>query len=95
MLTKEDIQNYEPVIQSTLVGDFELGKSTKPQFCFRTAEVTGAVDIVGQEETVRLGESVEVKVALAKAMAFETGGKFRVRVAGRTAGVGKVLQIIR
>ncbi len=67
----------------------------KPQFYFRTTDVTGAVTLLGGAEMCMPGDNVKVEVDLAsKPIAMEEGLRFAVREGGRTVGSGVVTKII-
>ena len=68
----------------------------KPQFYFRTTDVTGRIDLLGGAEMCMPGDNVTVKVDLGeKAIAMEDGVKFAIREGGRTVGAGSVTKIIK
>ena len=67
----------------------------KPQFYFRTTDVTGAVTLLGGAEMCMPGDNVKVEVDLAsKPIAMEEGLRFAVREGGRTVGSGVVTKIL-
>ena len=66
----------------------------RPQFYFRTTDVTGAVDLPEGVEMVMPGDNVNVKVKLIAPIAMEDGLRFAVREGGRTVGAGVVAKII-
>jgi len=66
----------------------------RPQFYFRTTDVTGAVDLPEGVEMVMPGDNVNVKVALIAPIAMEEGLRFAIREGGRTVGAGVVAKII-
>jgi elongation factor Tu len=67
----------------------------KPQFYFRTTDVTGAVTLAGGVEMCMPGDNIEVEVDLGdKPIAMEKGLRFAVREGGRTVGSGVVTEII-
>jgi elongation factor Tu len=69
-------------------------KGYKPQFYFRTTDVTGAVVLPEGTEMVMPGDNVEVEVQLQKTIACEEGLKFAIREGGKTVGAGVVVKII-
>ena len=69
-------------------------KGYKPQFYFRTTDVTGGVILPEGTEMVMPGDNVEVEVNLMKTIACEEGLKFAIREGGRTVGAGVVTKII-
>ncbi|GLR14072.1 MULTISPECIES: elongation factor Tu [Chitinimonas] len=66
----------------------------RPQFYFRTTDVTGAVELPAGTEMVMPGDNVEVVVALIAPIAMEQGLRFAIREGGRTVGAGVVAKII-
>jgi elongation factor Tu len=66
----------------------------RPQFYFRTTDVTGAVELTGGVEMVMPGDNVKVKVELISPIAMEEGVKFSIREGGRTVGAGVVTKIV-
>ena len=66
----------------------------RPQFYFRTTDVTGAVDLPEGVEMVMPGDNVNVTVKLIAPIAMEDGLRFAVREGGRTVGAGVVAKII-
>ncbi|WAM05287.1 elongation factor Tu [Mycoplasmopsis cynos] len=70
-------------------------KNYKPQFYFRTTDVTGGVEFEGGREMVMPGENVNLKVKLIAPIAVEEGTKFSIREGGRTVGAGSVTKIVK
>jgi len=66
----------------------------RPQFYFRTTDVTGAVELPAGTEMVMPGDNVEVVVSLIAPIAMEQGLRFAIREGGRTVGAGVVAKII-
>jgi len=66
----------------------------RPQFYFRTTDVTGAVDLPEGVEMVMPGDNVQVTVKLIAPIAMEDGLRFAVREGGRTVGAGVVAKVI-
>jgi elongation factor Tu len=66
----------------------------RPQFYFRTTDVTGSVTLPAGREMVMPGDDVEVSVELVSKIAMEKELKFAVREGGRTIGAGVITQII-
>ncbi len=66
----------------------------RPQFYFRTTDVTGAVDLPEGVEMVMPGDNVKVVVKLINPIAMEEGLRFAVREGGRTVGAGVVSKVI-
>jgi len=66
----------------------------RPQFYFRTTDVTGAVELPAGTEMVMPGDNVEVVVSLISPIAMEQGLRFAIREGGRTVGAGVVAKII-
>jgi elongation factor Tu len=66
----------------------------RPQFYFRTTDVTGAVDLPEGVEMVMPGDNVKMTVSLINPIAMEEGLRFAIREGGRTVGAGVVSKII-
>ncbi len=66
----------------------------RPQFYFRTTDVTGALNLLGGAEMCMPGDNVELEVELGKPIAMEEGVRFAVREGGRTVGSGVVTKVI-
>jgi elongation factor Tu len=66
----------------------------RPQFYFRTTDVTGSVELPEGTEMVMPGDNVKIKVALIAPIAMEQGLRFAIREGGRTVGAGVVAKII-
>jgi elongation factor Tu len=66
----------------------------RPQFYFRTTDVTGSVDLPEGIEMVMPGDNVNVRAELINPIAMEDGLRFAVREGGRTVGAGVVTKII-
>jgi elongation factor Tu len=66
----------------------------RPQFYFRTTDVTGAVDLPEGVEMVMPGDNVKVTVKLINPIAMEEGLRFAVREGGRTVGAGVVSKVL-
>lgn len=66
----------------------------RPQFFFRTTDVTGAVDLPEGVEMVMPGDNVKVTVSLIAPVAMEEGLRFAIREGGRTVGAGVVSKVI-
>jgi elongation factor Tu len=66
----------------------------RPQFYFRTTDVTGAVELPAGTEMVMPGDNVSVSVALIAPIAMEEGLRFAIREGGRTVGAGVVAKIV-
>jgi elongation factor Tu len=66
----------------------------RPQFYFRTTDVTGAVDLPEGTEMVMPGDNIRVTVKLIAPIAMEEGVRFAIREGGRTVGAGVVTKII-
>ena len=67
----------------------------RPQFYFRTTDITGVVTLPESVEVVMPGDNVEFTVELIKPVAIEKGTKFSIREGGRTVGAGTVNEIIK
>jgi elongation factor Tu len=66
----------------------------RPQFYFRTTDVTGAVALPEGTEMVMPGDNTEMTVTLGKPIAMDEGLRFAIREGGRTVGAGRVVKII-
>jgi len=67
----------------------------RPQFYFRTTDVTGVVTLPSGTEMVMPGDNTEMTVALIQPVAMEEGLRFAIREGGRTVGAGRVTKIIK
>jgi len=67
----------------------------RPQFYFRTTDVTGEVELAAGTEMVMPGDNTNLKVKLIAPIAMEKGQKFSIREGGRTVGAGQVTEIIK
>lgn len=84
VLTKEEGGRHKP---------FFTGY--RPQFYFRTTDVTGSVELPADVEMVMPGDNVEISVKLINPIAMEKGMRFAIREGGRTIGAGTVSEIIK
>ncbi len=66
----------------------------RPQFYFRTTDVTGAINLPEGTEMVMPGDNVSITVKLIAPIAMEEGLRFAIREGGRTVGAGVVAKII-
>ena len=66
----------------------------RPQFYFRTTDVTGVIELPEGVEMVMPGDNVEMSVELISPVALEKGTKFSIREGGRTVGAGSVSEIV-
>ena len=83
VLTKEEGGRHTPFVANY-----------RPQFYFRTTDVTGVVKELGGAEMVMPGDHVEMTVSLIAPIAIENGTKFSIREGGRTVGAGSVTDIL-
>ena len=83
ILTKEEGGRHTPFF-----------KGYRPQFYFRTTDVTGAVELPEATEMVMPGDNIQMKVDLIAPIAMEDGVRFAIREGGRTVGAGVVAKII-
>jgi elongation factor Tu len=67
----------------------------RPQFYFRTTDVTGAVELPSGVEMVMPGDNTEMTVELIQPIAMEEGLRFAIREGGRTVGAGRVIKILK
>ncbi len=83
-----------------VLGKDEGGRHTpffqgyRPQFYFRTTDVTGAVELPAGTEMVMPGDNVSITVNLINPIAMEEGLRFAIREGGRTVGAGVVAKIV-
>lgn len=67
----------------------------RPQFYFRTTDITGVITLPAGVEMVMPGDTVELTVELIHPVAIENGTKFSIREGGRTVGAGTVTEILK
>jgi len=67
----------------------------RPQFYFRTTDVTGSITLKDGVEMVMPGDNTEITVKLISSIAMDKGLKFAIREGGRTVGAGVVVEIIK
>lgn len=67
----------------------------RPQFYFRTTDVTGVIELPEGVEMVMPGDNVDMTVELIAPVALENGTKFSIREGGRTVGAGVVSEILK
>ena len=84
VLTKEEGGRHTPFF-----------KGYKPQFYFRTTDVTGEVELPADKEMVMPGDTVTFKVKLLAPIAMDDGLRFAIREGGRTVGAGVVTKITK
>jgi elongation factor Tu len=84
VLTKEEGGRHKPFFTNY-----------RPQFYFRTTDVTGTVDLPAGTEMVMPGDNTEMTVTLGKPIAMEEGLTFSIREGGRTVGSGRVVKILK
>ena len=84
VLTKEEGGRHTPFL-----------KGYKPQFYFRTTDVTGEVFLPEGTEMVMPGDTVSVKVTLIAPIAMEEKQRFAIREGGKTVGAGAVTKVIK
>jgi elongation factor Tu len=84
VLTKEEGGRHKPFFSGY-----------RPQFYFRTTDVTGTVELPANVEMVMPGDNVEIHVKLVAPVAMEKGMRFAIREGGRTIGAGTVSEIIK
>ena len=69
-------------------------KGYRPQFFFRTTDITGSIDLGEGVEMVMPGDNTKMTVTLIHPVAMATGERFAIREGGRTVGAGVVSKII-
>ncbi len=67
----------------------------RPQFYFRTTDITGAIELPSGTEMVMPGDNTEMLVELIAPIAMEEGLRFAIREGGRTVGAGRVTKILK
>ncbi|HEV8297033.1 MAG TPA: elongation factor Tu [Acidimicrobiales bacterium] len=67
----------------------------RPQFYFRTTDVTGTIDLPEGTEMCMPGDNTEMKVTLIAPIAMDEGLRFAIREGGRTVGAGSVIKILK
>jgi elongation factor Tu len=72
-----------------------FSKGYKPQFYFRTTDVTGEVELPADKEMVMPGDQITFKVKLLRPIAMDQGQDFAIREGGRTVGAGVVTKIVK
>ena len=70
-------------------------KGYRPQFYFRTTDVTGEVELDAGVEMVMPGDNVKFKVKLIAPIAMDEGLRFAIREGGRTVGAGVVTKVLK
>ncbi len=83
-LTKEEGGRHKPFFNNY-----------RPQFYFRTTDVTGSITLPSGTEMVMPGDTTEMTVELGKPIAMEEGLRFAIREGGRTVGAGRVTKILK
>ena len=66
----------------------------RPQFYFRTTDITGTIKLPESVEMVMPGDNIEMEIELIHPIALEKGTKFSIREGGRTVGAGTVIELI-
>jgi elongation factor Tu len=84
VLSKEEGGRHTPFFQKY-----------RPQFYFRTTDVTGEVELAAGTEMVMPGDNTSLTVKLIQPIAMEKGLKFAIREGGRTVGAGQVTEILK
>jgi elongation factor Tu len=84
VLTKEEGGRHKPFFSNY-----------RPQFYFRTTDVTGSIELPSGTEMVMPGDNTEMTVTLGKPIAMDEGLRFAIREGGRTVGAGRVVKILK
>jgi len=84
VLTKEEGGRHKPFFNNY-----------RPQFYFRTTDVTGQIVLPEGTEMVMPGDNIEMRVELGKPIAMDEGLRFAIREGGRTGGAGRVVKILK
>ena len=69
-------------------------KGYRPQFYFRTTDVTGSIELPGGTEMVMPGDNIQMTIELITPIAMEEQLRFAIREGGRTVGAGVVTKIL-
>ena len=83
MLSKEEGGRHTPFF-----------KGYRPQFYFRTTDVTGVAELPEGTEMVMPGDNVELEIELITPVAMEKGLRFAIREGGRTVGAGAIRKLL-
>ncbi len=67
----------------------------RPQFYFRTTDVTGSIELPGGQEMVMPGDNTDMEIQMIQPIAMDVGLRFAIREGGRTVGAGAVTEIIK
>jgi elongation factor Tu len=84
VLTKEEGGRHKPFFNNY-----------RPQFYFRTTDVTGQIVLPEGTEMVMPGDNIQMRVELGKPIAMDEGLRFAIREGGRTVGAGRVVKILK
>ena len=84
VLTKEEGGRHKPFFNNY-----------RPQFYFRTTDVTGTITLPEGTEMVMPGDNITMTVQLGKPIAMDEGLRFAIREGGRTVGAGRVVKILK
>ncbi|MFN8652798.1 MAG: hypothetical protein U0133_12885 [Gemmatimonadales bacterium] len=84
VLTKEEGGRHTPFF-----------KGYRPQFYFRTTDVTGSVELPEGVEMVMPGDNIQMRISLIIPIAMDEGLRFAIREGGRTVGAGVVTKILK
>jgi elongation factor Tu len=84
VLTKEEGGRHTPFF-----------KGYRPQFYFRTTDVTGTIELPGGTEMVMPGDNIKMTVELISPIAMEEGVRFAIREGGKTVGAGVVAKVLK
>ena len=84
VLTKEEGGRHKPFFTNY-----------RPQFYFRTTDVTGSISLAEGTEMVMPGDNTEITVELGKPIAMDEGLRFAIREGGRTVASGRVTKILK
>ena len=83
VLTKDEGGRHSPFFQNY-----------RPQFFFRTTDVTGQITLPEGTEMVMPGDNVQMTVELIQPIAMDEGLRFAIREGGRTVGAGRVVKVV-
>ncbi|AKO33553.1 hypothetical protein RZ58_02590 [[Haemophilus] ducreyi] len=96
-----DCPGHADYVKNMITGAAQGGRHTpffkgyRPQFYFRTTDVTGTIELPEGVEMVMPGDNIKMTVSLIHPIAMDEGLRFAIREGGRTVGAGVVAKIIK
>ncbi len=91
--TLNSMQKYTYFLKKKVVVTLHSFNGYRPQFYFRTTDVTGAIKLQDGVEMVMPGDNVQMSVELIHPIAMDPGLRFAIREGGRTVGAGVVAKV--